>query len=213
MKFLLWLFVGCVCVGIPFFIGYDQHDMWNSVFGGMIGGTVFLILLYFFVVRKAFSTKWKIIIASLFTFHILAFVAFTVTSYRTPTLQRENLFAVRAYSINGGIVYLEIYRRTLSTLRHYYNQSAGKEKSFVDVFNTLYGKKIYNGIFEINEPQTPGGTFVTYEGDSIVQLVAASNDTFAKGIRPDFANINGLSGKIQYTATMSKHGVTYERNN
>ncbi len=213
MKYLLWFFAGCVCIGVPFFIGYDQHDMWNSVFGGMIGGTVFLTMFYFFIVRKEFLSKWKIFTASLFALHIFAFAAFTVTSYRTASLQRENLYKMISYSFNGGIVHLEFYRRTLSTLHHYYNQPTGEKKSFVDVFSSLYGNKIYSGTFEINESQAPRGTFVTYQGDSLVQLVAASSDAFAKGIRPDFANINGLTGKIQYTATMSKYGVTYERNN
>ncbi len=211
MKFFLWFFVGCACVGIPFFIGYDQHDLWNSVFGGMIGGTVFLVLFYSFVVRKAFSTKWKIIIISLFAFHILAFGAFTVTSYRMPTLQRENLLAVRAYSIKMAIEG-QIYGRGWQMLHLYYDQPAGREKSFVEVFNTLYGKKIRNGVL-FESPEASEGPFVTYQGDSIVQLVIASDDAFSKGIRPDFTNINGQSGKIQYTATMSKHGVTYERNN
>ncbi|MDP1675300.1 MAG: hypothetical protein Q8L88_00425 [Bacteroidota bacterium] len=212
MKYLLWFFVGCVCIGTPFFIGYDQHDMWNSAFGGMIGGTLFLILLYFFVVRKKFSSKWKMIIASLFTFHILAFAAFIVVSYRTPTFQRDHLLTMRPYLVNMAIVDGEIYRRALSTLHLYYDQPAEKKKSFVEVFNVLYGKKIHNGIFETEEHQTPRGTFVTYQGDSVVQLIV-SNDTISKGIRPDFANINGQKGQIQYTGTMSKHGVTYERNN
>jgi hypothetical protein len=212
MKYLLWFLAGCICVGIPFFIGYDQHDMWNSVFGGMIGGILFLISLYVFVVRKTFSTKWKITIASLFTFHILAFAAFTVISYRTPMLQRENLYEVRAYSINMGIVGGAIYARGWNMLHIYYEQPAEKKKSFGEVFKTYYGEKIRNGIL-FESPNALEGTYVTFHGDSVVQLVDASSDAFAQGIRSDFANINGLTGKIQYTATMSKHGVTYERNN
>ncbi|MBI2428912.1 MAG: hypothetical protein HYV29_08980 [Ignavibacteriales bacterium] len=212
MKYLLWFFAGCVCIGIPFFIGYDQHDMWNSVFGGMIGGTIFLVLLYFFVVRKELTAKWKIIIAGLFTFHILAFAAFTVTSYRMSMLQRGNLYEVRSYSIAMGMVGGGIYARGWNMLHLYYEQPAGKEKSFVDVFKTYYGEKIRNGIF-FESPNALEGTYVTFHGDSVVQLVDASGDAFAQGIRSDFANINGLTGKIQYTTTMSKHGVTYERNN
>lgn len=212
MKYLLWFFAGCICVGLPFFIGYDQHDMWNSVFGGMIGGVVYLILLYFFVVRKEFSSKWKMIIAGLFTFHILAFSAFTVMSYRTTALQREGLYTVGSHSVTMGIVGGIIYARGWNMLHLYYEQPAGKKKSFGEVFKTYYGEKIRNGIlFESSDALE--GTYVTFQGDSVVQLIYADRDAYTKGIKTDFANINGLTGKIQYTARLSKHGVTYERNN
>lgn len=212
MKYLLWFFAGCICIGIPFFIGYDYHDMWNSVFGGMIGGSLFLILLYFFVVRKEFSARWKIFIAGLFTFHILAFAAFTVTSYRTTALQREGLYTVRSHSITMGIVGGVIYSKGWNMLHLYYELPAGEKKSFVEVFKTFYGEKIRNGIL-IESLNALQGTYVTFQGDSVVQLVYADSDAYTKGIRSDFENINGLTGKIQYSATISKHGVTYERNN
>jgi len=212
MRYLLWFFVGCACIGIPFFAYVDQHDMWNSVIGGMIGGTVFLILLFFFVARKEFPSKWKVAIAGLFIFHILAFAAFTVSGYRTSALQRENLFEVGAYSVNMGMVEGAIYARGWNILHLYYNQPVGKKKSFVEVFKTFYNGKIRDRVL-FESPDAFEGTHVIFQGDSVVRLIDASSAAFANGIRSDFTNINGLTGKIQYTTTMSKHGVSYERNN
>lgn len=211
MKFFKWFFIGCLFVGIPFAIGYDRHDLWPPVMYGAAGGIVFLLLFFFSTVRKIFSMKEMVFTGALFLILSLAFAAHSVNMYRMTSYYRGLLPVIRTYIGSALITSSELHDRAIPVLRHFYSQPKGKNQSIVESFKQMNDSTIVRGEFT-SRPQTVQiRTFVSYQGDSLVRLV--SIDTVAQGLKNDFSNIAGYHGKLQYTATISKHGAAYERNN
>lgn len=216
MKFINWFLIGSACVGIPFFALYHPYDLWPPIAAGIAGGIIFFLFLFVGSIAKHFSPKEKIFFGLAHSIFIVAFVAYSVVFYTTTSFQRENLHSIRSTIGSHIIIEDEIYRRAIVLLRTYYDQPIqGKQRSLVEVFQSLYQQKINNGMFIPNTGipnfTGPTWTYIQYSGDSLVQFI--SIDSIGKGLKGDFKGMNGLTGKIQYTALITKRGVSYERNN
>ncbi len=216
MKFIKWFLIGSACVGIPFFTFHHPYDLWPSVIAGIAGGIFFFLLLLVVGIKKYFSKKEQFFFGFVHSIFIVSFVAYSVVFYKTTLFQRENLGSIRSQIGSQIIIGDEIYNRAIPLLRTYYDQAVQKkQKPLVEVFKSLYQNKINNGIFIPNTGipnfTGPTWTFIQYSGDSLVKFICI--DSIGKGLKADFKGFNGLMGKIQYTALITKGGVKYERNN
>ncbi len=211
MKIFWWFIAGCLFVGVPFIFGYEQTDLWRSVIFGAMGGTLYLLFLFFVVIKKTFSLKENVLVGSLFIIFILAFTAYTVNMYRMTSYQRGLLSVIRTYIGSSSIISSELHDRAIPVLYNYYSQSKENRHSIVESFKNMNNGSVFNGEMKPRPSSAQIRTFVFYQGDSLVRLV--SIDTVAYGLKDDFVNIGGYCGKLQYTATISKHGALYERNN
>ncbi|NUN69367.1 MAG: hypothetical protein HUU02_06605 [Bacteroidetes bacterium] len=218
MKYFVWIGTGAMCVGIPFMVLFDPHDMWGSVTGGIIGAAGYLIVLVVRSQRHLPSRLEKSAVVSLTLLFLTAYGAYTATFHEMSSYQRNLLPQIRTYLGSGIIVSDKIYASMLPVLRTFHHQTDnGRKKSLVAVFRERYGPSIADGSFntyphhDTVTPETDALTFVSFSGDTAVHYICI--DTVARGYNNEFVNASGHTGKLQFAATLSRNGVRYERIN
>jgi hypothetical protein len=212
MRFAMQCAAGCLCVGVPFFIGYDSYDIWKSVIAGSIGGGVYVSVLLIISLKHFSSSREKFLAVSGCLILMAGFASYTVIQYRMATYQHETLRKIRTVIGEGIIKSDKIYGSMMPVFRAYYGQPEGRKKTMVETFKGIHGAAISNGVFNKHQNNEMDiQTFVTFSGDSVVSYICV--DSIAGGWNAEFKNSTGHSGKLQYRATLTQNGVSYERTN
>jgi hypothetical protein len=207
---ILWIFAGCILVGIPYFFLMNPTDLWPSVYGGGIGGAIFLITLYIYGMKHDFQPKQRMSVGIALAILLLSTLILWPTFEAQSKYQRSSLGQIRTSIAEGTIKSEALGAPAYSTYVAYQKQSPSQRKSIVSVFKNLHGSKIKHDIMSLREYEALM-TYVQFLSDTAVMLVSV--DTVARGTNAFFGNKSGHLGRVQCTAVVSKMGVTYERNN
>ena len=207
----IWLLVGTLMVSVPFYIFYNPYDLWPPIIAGGIGAAVYLLALAVKVIRSERSSKLKMIVATS-TLVILALNYIGWSSMNDmSTYQRSTLAKIRTVIAEGIFIGDDVNTRAMPVFVQYH-KTMGKKKGIVTIFKNIHGNKMKGDMFLSEDSQNDASKrYVHFYGDTMVVLT--SIDTIARGLKSEFANANGSSGRVQTTTTITAKGVTYERNN
>lgn len=217
MKPLLWMIAGISMIGIPFVLLMDPYDLWPALMGGTVSGSIFLslfLILHRSLVRSTVERTMVIVTAFLLMGGMLLQVDL---QRKISGFQRSNLRDTRAYIGSEIIVSDKIQESMLPVLTDFHAQSVGHRRSLKEMFLLRYGTALNDGSFNRYSntadytPTVDAVTVVSFTGDTAVHYRCV--DTVAIGITPEFKNVSGHSGKVEYTASLTQKGVTYERLN
>jgi hypothetical protein len=110
---------------------------------------------------------------------------------------------------SGILVSDDVCDRSIPVFAAYHSQR-GEKKNIVPLFAEMYAGKIKDGFFpSVFSENDCTKRYVRYQGDTAVVLISV--DTVAQGIRPGYRKINGSTGRLQMTTTLTALGVRYER--
>jgi hypothetical protein len=206
-----WLLTGCIFVSVPFYLFYDPLTLWPSLYASGIAAAVYLVTLLVYFLRKRPGK----IVSGLAAGIVILLLVTSVLSWRTmdamTAWQRAQLGLIRTVISDDILMSDDVCDRSVSVFAAYHSQR-GTKKNIVPLFAETYAGKIKDGFFpSAYAEHDPTKRYVRYQGDSAVVLISV--DTVAFGIRPDYRNINGSTGRLQLTTTLTASGVRYERNN
>jgi hypothetical protein len=207
----VWLIAGCVFVSVPFYLFYDPFTLWPSLYASGIAAAVYHAALLMYFLRKRPGTLVSIAVPCI----ALLLLVTSVLHWRTMDVitawQRAQLGRVRTLIADNILLNDDVCNRSLPVLAAYHAQS-GKAKNVVPLFVDMYAGKINDGLFPSTDPYDKSTRrYVSYQGDTAVVLISV--DTVAYGSDPHYRNINGSTGRLQRTTTLTARGVHYERNN
>ncbi len=217
MKPLLWMITGISMIGIPFVLLMDPYDLWPALMGGTVSGSIFLSLFLIrhrSVVRTTVERTMVIVTALLLMGGMLLQINL---QKEMSVFQRTNLRETRAHIGSEIIVEDKIRESMLPVFAEFHAQTGGLHRSLKEIFLHRYGAALNDGSFNRYPaapdyiPTVDAVTVVTFTGDTAVHYRCV--DTVAIGITPGFKNVSGHSGKLEYAASLTRKGVTYERLN
>jgi hypothetical protein len=217
MKPLLWILTGVLMIGIPFALLLDPYDLWPALMGGTVSGSIFLSLFLIrhrSVIRFAVERTMVIVTALLLMGGMLLQINL---QKEISVFQRNNLRETRAYIGSEIIVEDKIRESMQPVFAEFHAQTGGQRRSLKEIFLRCYGAAMNDGSFNRYSntseytPTVDAVTVVTFTGDTAVHYRCV--DTVAIGITPGFKNVSGHSGKLEYAASLTRKGVTYERLN
>jgi hypothetical protein len=217
MKYFWWCAAGLLSVGVPYAVAADPFDQWNALTAGTIGGSLYTSALYIAHWRK-FASATERNIAGLAVVLLIAGSSLQLyKQQQISQLQRENLRVIRTSIGEGIIVADKIYGPLLPILSAYHAQRNGVRKSISKVFRQRYAQDLSDGTFN-QYPRYPDNpmvmdavTIVTFPHDTLVQLQCIDSIAVGRDLR--FRNANGQTGKLEFSATLTPEGISYERRN
>ena len=211
MNLKKWLAAGIVVVTVLFLLPGITDELWLSV---LLCGVI-VVFFIAMLVKRMFDWegghKWTYGIAGVMVLYVgLAGFAGWYT-YQQSQFQQEILPEIRA-TIDSDLIKVYSQEPLLHTLRKYHEEDHDRVDS---LFMELYGDDIDDqGRFL---PETVQGynspPYFYLEQAEADRVTIAGTSPFTDGNDPDFQNIDGESGKLQFTATVTKEGVRYERKN
>lgn len=208
---VVWFIAGCFAVVLPFYLYQDPFDLWPSVYAASYGGSVYLLAFLYYVVTTNGRTRLKIITGVLIVAFITANFLFLSTQESMSRYQRSLLTKIRVAIGEGVLLSEDVTERALPAYGAYKDQK-GKKKGISTVFRELHKDKIHENMFVSTSMEYDASKrYVHFYSDTAVTLISV--DTVARGTDGAFGNVNGSTGKLQSTTTITARGVTYERNN
>ncbi|MFA6455463.1 MAG: hypothetical protein WCW40_01480 [Bacteroidota bacterium] len=206
-----WFIAGCIAVVLPFYLFQDPFDLWPSVYAASYGGSAYLLAFLYYVVTTKVKTRLKIITGALIVVFIATNFLFISTQENMSRYQRSLLTKIRVAIGEGILLSEDVTERALPVYGAYKDQK-GKKKGVGTVFRELHKDKIHDDIFVSTSTEYDASKrYVHFYSDTAVTLISV--DTVARGTNGAFVNVNGSTGKLQSTTTITARGVTYERNN
>ena len=208
---LLWLVSGIIFVSAAFFIPPSSTELWQQFYAVSIAAIIYLIALLIYAVRKPVSIKTRIIIVGCFVIVLGAFVFSSIQSDSLAHRQMENLMQARGI-IGRGIMTYKMPQPLFKTLKVFHEQGSIKKETIAQIFRRLNGNASVGS--NINKPENERDSLKviiqTLEPDKVILV---SQETYVKGINPQFKNYNGQEGMIQEKCTLTAKGIKYESEN
>ncbi len=219
MKKGVWIIGGIILTVVAFLIPDSRGYLWPSLFSAMAVVGIFFISLILYTIRNSQSTFDRFFSIGILIL-ISALIVFTgIHQYRVSQWHHDNLMEIRK-TIDRGILTVYMNQPLLNTLRIYHDNSADADPAIKEAFEAEYGNLIQKVegrsryIPENQKDNINDSPFIFYKraatADSVI-LVGQSLHT--EGKDSTFSNFNGLQGKMQYRAVLTKNGVDYEREN
>ena len=207
---VVWLFIGSAMVAFSYYFFYTPTDPWPGVIGGAIGGTIFLVVLFFGIMKTTpFSLKTKI--AS--TVLLLAVLGLSEVSWKTlydmSHYQRKILGTIRIV-IGEGILQSYTEGAMIPPFHAYYATNQRKKIPIGKLFLVMNKDKIHGGSYKF-ENDLEQVSMLRNVSDTSITLIMV--DTVARGRDAAFKNANGQTGRLQAKATLTERGVSHEREN
>ena len=207
---VVWMIVGSLMVIVPYLVFDSPTDPWPPIIAGGVGGMLFTIVFVFYVLWKTpFSKFAKAISVVVFLIVVIGTVISWNTMYKMCHLQQSLLVSIRT-SIGYSILQDRAYGLLLPPLRTYHELKTPKKSSIGNMFLAMDKDQIHGGYCSVlNEPRF--FDIRPHVTDSTVTL--AMVDSVAHGYNHDYANSNGLKGRLQLFAVLTEKGVRFERKN
>jgi hypothetical protein len=207
----IWLIAGSLLVSVPFYVFHDPYDLWPSLYAGGIGAAVYLSALVLYFIKTHPGKKLNIVVAACAVLLLVTSVLHWRTMDTMSRWQRERLALIRSFIAQSIFVNEDVCERAIPVFSEFRKQRVAGKK-IAPLFAEIYKGKMKNGFFpSVDGDYQPSVRYVRYEGDSAVILISV--DTVAFGVRSDFVNLNGSTGRLQMTTRLTGKGVRYERNN
>lgn len=219
-SMFLWMAGGIILVVLAYFIPAQEGSIWPSVIAGGIASLVYLIVLYFYGMKKIDSCGTRKLVTTVLVLLVIFSIASASFSYVGTKRQTALLPEIRN-TIEMGIAENYVKKHLLATMRAFYTGDRFDENADLDtIFRTKYDSLIteenlllYNGqdTYKDKEEDLPIKIFVKNIDPESVILVAESG--YMKGENPEFENYSGATGYFQTKGILTKEGIRYERAN
>jgi len=207
---IVWFLVGSAMVVAPFLIFHIPMDPWPGVVAAGIGGGLFVVLLFLFVILKTpFTTRTKFFASTLLAIAIIVSLVSWKAMYDMTHYQRFILGKIRTV-IGEGIMEAAAYDAMYPSFRKYYEQRPAAKIPIGKIFLAVNKERIHGKIYRFEGDQFSQSD-LEFLSDSVVTLTLV--DTVARGKDLTFANFNGQKGRLQFRAELREKGVHYEREN
>lgn len=208
---LLWIVSGVIIVSLVFLLTPASTELWPSLNAAGIAGTVYLIAMLTYALRKPLEKRIRFWIA-LAAIIVVALGAFTWVRMQNQTeWQAETIMKIRGV-IGRGVMLYDMSGASLKTLDKFYQQRGSKKASLADIF-CKENPGVAVGA-NIHKPEWGGDQWqviVTKLEPAAIELL--SQETFVKGQDPQFKNHNGQVGMIQEKFILTEKGITYVSEN
>jgi len=207
---IVWFLIGSVMVVGPFLMFHVPMDPWPGAVAAGIGGTIFVMLLFLFVILTTpFTTRVKLLSGAIVAVTVLASFVSWKAMYDMTHYQRTILGTIRTV-IGEEIMESAAYDAMYPSLRKYYEQRAPAKLPIGKIFLAVNKERIHDKVYRFQ-----GDEFILSAldnvSDSVVTLIMV--DTVARGKDLSYANYNGRIGRLQFRAELREKGVHYEREN
>lgn len=207
---IVWFFIGSLMVIGPFLAFHVPMDPWPGVVAAGIGGTIFVVTLFLFVIlRTPFTRRAKLISSAVLAVMLVASFVSWKTMYDMTHFQRTLLGKIRTV-IGEGIIETASYDAFFPSFRKYHEQPRSPKLSIGKIFLAVNKERIHGNTYRFEIDQFIGSS-LTNVSDSAVTLIMV--DSVARGRDANYANYNGLKGRLQFKSVLREKGVRYEREN
>ncbi len=207
---IIWFFIGSLMVIGPFLIFHVPMDPWPGVVAAGIGGTVFVVLLFFFIIlRTPFAPRIKMLSTAILAIMLIASFVSWKTMYDMTHFQRTTLGKIRT-AIGEGIMESASYDAIYPPFRKYYEQSHAPKLPIGKIFLAVNNERIHDKVYRFDGDQFIQSSLDNVS-DSTITLIMV--DTVARGRDLNYPNYNGLKGRLQFKAVLREKGARYEREN
>jgi hypothetical protein len=207
---IVWFLVGSAMVVGPFLIFHVPMDPWPGVVAAGIGGAIFVVLLFLFVIlQTALTLRIKLLAGAVLAIAIIASLISWKAMYDMTHYQRFMLGKIRTV-IGEGIMESAAYDAMYPPFRKYYEQRPAAKLPIGKIFYAVNKERIHDKVYRFDGDQF-NQSDIENLSDSVVTLTLV--DTVARGKDLSFANFNGQKGRLQFRAELREKGVHYEREN
>jgi hypothetical protein len=208
---LVFLVVGIVLVCAAYSIPGKTAELWPALSAGGIASATYLIALLVFILRKPLGWKVRLltVLASVIVLGTTAYSWILMENY--GMWRKERLLEVRGL-IGSGIRETKSSDCLLRTLDAYYRQGEHRRESLAEIFkNQNNGAVIGSNVHPAEYAGDEIRIFVEQlETDRIVLI---SQETFIKGMNPEFKNYDGKTGMVQDAYVLTAKGLEHESQN
>jgi hypothetical protein len=185
-------------------------DPWPGVVAAGIGGTIFIVILFLFIMlRTSFTSRVKIVSSVVLVIILAASFASWKTMYDMTHFQRILLGKIRTV-IGEGIIEAASYDAMYPSFRKYHEQSHQRKLPIGKIFFAVNKERIHDKVYRFYTDQFMQ-SYLDNVSDSSITLIIV--DTVARGKDLNFANFNGSIGRLQFKSVLREKGVHYEREN
>lgn len=196
---------------IPSLMGY----IWAGLFLSLFGSVIYLIVLFKYGKKNYKNKDLGKVTLIFFTLLIVnSLVIFTFDYYRADT-QRELLREIRI-TIDSSIIETEIRAELLEVYRAYLlSNEEGDNVSVIDIATDFFGERLKDDQkFQVKTAELEKELNFVYHTDPGSDSFAIfSTAPLPQSWDDDFENWNGSVGLLQTKTTLTKEGVTHERQN
>ncbi|MEP2448418.1 MAG: hypothetical protein ABJI69_14385 [Balneola sp.] len=196
---------------IPSLMGY----IWAGLFLSLFGSVIYLIVLYRYGKKNFINTdSGKVTLIFLALLIVNSLAIFTFDYYRADT-QRELLREIRI-TIDSSIIETEIRAELLEVYRAYLlSNEEGDDVSVIEVATDFFGERLKDDQkFQVKTAELEKELNFVYHTDPGSDSFAIfSTAPLSQSWDDDFENWNGSVGLLQTKTTLTKEGVTHERQN
>lgn len=199
---------GVVIAGI---IGAIFGSVWTAFFTAILVAIVWLFYLDRNYISKLEPEKTKLPIRILLILLLASQAYLGVIGEMKSSQQNEILTTIRT-TIDAGIIQTSVERTMINAFREYHMQPSG-EATLEEKFRVVAGDKIDDNNRFIGSDEWEENSDSKYEVISSDEIRIITVAKIGKGQNPAFQNMNGETGMYQSTATLTKEGVSYVREN
>ena len=209
---VVWLAVGIIGVSLAFLVPSPALNPWDPLNAAGLVALAYLAGLMAVTMRRPFPRRAKGLAWAVFLVVGTA-IAFSWTGLERQVHFQVDQFSVIRHRIARGVINDQISTPLLQTLESYYQIHGTKKNTTIrSAFLRLYpGADVGTNLYRPTHERDSLMIIVTSIGDDAVSLVG--QETNVPGRDPGFQNWDGRKGMIQYRATVTRKGVTYESEN
>lgn len=196
---------------IPFLMGY----IWAGLFLSLFGSVIYLIVLYKYGKKNYINNDSRKVTLIFFTLLIVNSLAIFTFDYYKADTQRELLREIRI-TIDSSIIETEIRAELLEVYRAYLlSNEEGDDVSVIEVATGFFGERLKDDQkFQVKAAELEKELNFVYHTDPGSDSFAIfSTAPLSQSWDDDFENWNGSVGLLQAKTTLTKEGVTHERQN
>ncbi|MCC5912925.1 MAG: hypothetical protein JJU46_01000 [Balneolaceae bacterium] len=202
-----------------FSLSYLFQDLWIGFFSAFVVALIYLYLLDKRMVQTMELPGAKVVIRSLVGCLVVAQLFMALIMYAKADRQKKLLSDIRQ-TIDSGVIQSDMKNALLVTFRHYHLETdRDGEVTMASIFEELNsdrigedGRFITKSLAQMDAAEDPPILYIyDVAGADTVRLTAIA--AISNGADPDFANLNGETGKLQVRATLTSGGIDYEREN
>ena len=208
------LIVATIGVGGAFLVPALLGEYWLGFILALIGSAIFLGMVYRFGSSRFKKQNSKKTTLTFFSLLIVSSSLIFAFDYYKANFQKELLREIRV-TIDTGVIQSEIRTELLEVFREYQLSSKQENPSIVQLAMDFFGKRLVeaNKLKPENEDLEKDFTFLFQENSDVDSFSIYSIAEHSKSWDKKFENRNGSVGKLQTKTTVSKGGVSHEREN
>ncbi|MBO6573614.1 MAG: hypothetical protein JJ958_14350 [Balneola sp.] len=208
------LFGGAFSTGLLYVIPSLMGYIWAGLFLSLFGSVIYLIVLFKYGKKNYKNTDSGKVTLTFFSLLIINSLAIFTFDYYRASIQRELLREIRI-TIDSSITETEIRSDLLGVYREYLLLNQKDNVSVIDVAADFFGERLKDDQkFQVKTAELEKElNFVYYTDPGSDSFAIYSTAPHSQSWDDDFENWDGSVGLFQTKTTLTKEGVTHERQN